>query len=125
MRLFSKAADGGKNSGVTGYFLVECKPLFSIVLLHFAKGTREAFHEHAFDAATLWLKGRVREHHLWGRSKDFRAGQLKVTRRSCFHKIEALQSTWALSIRGPWVDTWRECRKGRVVTLTHGRREVA
>jgi quercetin dioxygenase-like cupin family protein len=124
MRFFSKAPDGGRGSGVTGYFLVEIKPLFSIVLLHFAKGTREAFHEHAFNALTIWLKGKVREHHLSGETKDFRVGQIKFTGRACFHKIEALTSTWALSFRGPWRDTWREFRNNRFVKLTHGRREV-
>lgn len=133
MRVLNKAPDGGKASGVTGFFLIEWKTLFSLVLLHFEKGTREAFHEHAFNAITLWLKGRVREHILivpdQGSSaqvtiRDFRAGQMKLTPRSCFHKIEALESTWALSVRGPWVDRWREWRRGKLVTLTHGRKEV-
>ena len=125
MKLFSKAADGGKGSGVTGYFLIEWKRAFSIVLLHFAKGTREAFHEHAFNAWTLWLWGVVVEHHLNGYRKVFSGGMSKFTPRNCFHKIEALEPTWALSIRGPWMDRWREWRQGRFVTLTHGRREVA
>lgn len=124
IKLFSKAPDGGKHSGVTGYFLVEAKSSFSVVLLHFAKGTREAFHEHAFNALTIWLKGRVCEHHLDGTVKEFSAGRAKLTPRSTFHKIEALESTWALSFRGPWVDRWREFREGRFVTLTHGRKEV-
>lgn len=125
MRLFQKAPDGGKKSGVIGHFLIEWKKGFSIVLLHFEKGTREAFHEHAFNAVTLWLKGRVREWHLDGSVRDFTAGNLKLTLRSTFHKIEALESTWALSVRGPWVDRWREWRGGRFVTLTHGRKEVS
>ena len=132
MKLFSKAPDGGKGSGVTGYFLIEAKSAFSLVLLHFAKGTREAFHEHAFNAVTLWLKGRVREHLLdlfdyehEAEVRTFHAGQVKFTPRSCFHKIEALESTWALSIRGPWVDRWREYRNGRLVTLSHGRKVVS
>lgn len=124
MRFFSKASDGGKDSGVTGYFLVEIKPLFSIVLLHFNKGSREAFHEHAFDALSIWLKGKVREHHLNGETKDFTALSMKSTPRSTFHKIEALEETWCLSFRGPWVDRWREFKQGRFVTLTHGRKVV-
>lgn len=124
IRFWKKAPDGGKKSGVTGYFLIEFKKGFSLVLLHFDKGTREAFHEHAFNAITIWLKGCVREHHLWGEPKDFTAGNIKLTPRSTFHKIEALKDTWAFSIRGPWVDRWREYRDGRYVTLTHGRVEV-
>ena len=50
MKLFHKSHDGGKNSGVTGYWLIEWKSGFSIVVLRFSKGTREAFHSHAFNA---------------------------------------------------------------------------
>jgi quercetin dioxygenase-like cupin family protein len=60
-RFFYKKPDGGKESGVTGYFLIEWKPLFSIGLLHFKRGSREAFHSHAFNAVTFWLKGEVTE----------------------------------------------------------------
>jgi len=77
MKFFKKSPDGGRDSGVTAYFLVEIKPLFSIVLIHFNKGTRDVFHQHAFNAITLWLKGKVREHHLDGRVKEFNVGQLK------------------------------------------------
>lgn len=121
MLLFQSAPDGGKGSGVTGYFLVEIKPWFSIVLLKFNKGTREAYHSHAFNAWTLWLKGRVKEHLLCGKTLDWGAGRIKYTPRENFHRVEALEDTWALSIRGPWVDTWQESRNGRLVTLTHGR----
>jgi quercetin dioxygenase-like cupin family protein len=124
MRVLQKAPDGGSNSGVTGYFLIECKSLFSIVLLHFAEGSREAYHEHAFNAVTVWLKGKVQEQHLDGSFKRFKAGQLKYTPRGTFHRIVGLRSTWALSVRGPWRDHWRESRMGRIVTLTHGRKEV-
>lgn len=126
MKFFRKAPDGGKNSGVTGYFLVEIKPLFSIVLLHFSKGTREAYHSHAFNAVTVWLWGSVTEHLLSGRTIGWKAGWFKYTPRRCFHKVEALTDAWALCFRGPWVDRWEEVRSNRQrVTLTHGRREVS
>lgn len=126
MRLFSKASDGGTNSGVTGFFLIEWKPVFSIVILRFAKGTREAYHSHAFNAVTLWLWGSVREHHLGDPDdyKIFGTGDLKLTPRNAFHKIDAIETTWALSIRGPWADYWQEDRNGQRVTLTHGRKEL-
>lgn len=56
MKFFSKASDGGKDSGVTGFFLFEIKPLFSIVLLHFRNGTREAYHSHGLSVAEFWQK---------------------------------------------------------------------
>lgn len=124
MRFFSSVPDGGKGSGVTAYFLCEIKPLFSIALLRFDLGTREALHDHAFNAVTIWLKGKIREHHLDGTTKDFAAGRVKFTKRETFHKVEALEKTWALSFRGPWVDRWHESRSGKIVTLTHGRKEI-
>ena len=42
MKLFSKFYDGGQDSGVTGFWLIEAKHLFSIVILIFNKGTRDA-----------------------------------------------------------------------------------
>lgn len=130
MKLLQKGSDGGKDSGVTGYFLVEIKPLFSIVLLHFRNGTREAFHEHAFNALTLWLKGQVIEHILNAETqeettREFSAGHIKYTSRQRFHKVESVGETWALSVRGPWTNTWREFKLGKFITLTHGRKVSA
>jgi quercetin dioxygenase-like cupin family protein len=125
MKLFTKAPDGGKGSGVTGYFLIEAKSKFSIVLLRFNKGTREAYHSHGFNALTLWLAGSVKEHLLGIRApRHFNPLQIKWTPRNAFHKIEALETSWAMSIRGPWVDRWQEYRNGQFVTLTHGRQEI-
>ena len=124
MKLFSKAPDGGIDSGVTGYFLIEHKKYLSIVLLHFQKGTREAYHSHAFNAITIWIKSKVIEYHLNKSNKNWCAGKIKYTDRNTFHKIEALNSTWALSFRGPWVDTWQEYKNNKLITLTHGRKEI-
>jgi len=127
-RIFFKKYDGGKESGVTGYMLLEWKTVFSIGLLHFNEGSREAFHSHAFNAVTWWLKGSVTEvHHLSGETKDFSASfKPKYTNRDCFHKVVAHTSTWALTIRGPWKDEWYEHRpvEGHVV-LTHGRKKIS
>jgi hypothetical protein len=134
LKFFSKASDGGKDSGVTGFFFVEIKPLFSVVLLHFRNGTREAYHSHAFAALTLWLSGRVIEHRIryqelygvdYEESTPYRAGQLKYTSRDNMHKVESLGDTYALSIRGPWAKTWKEFKGGKVVTLTNGRKVVS
>lgn len=117
--------DGGKDSGVTAYFLIEWKSLFSIGLLSFSKGSREAFHNHAFDAITFWLKGRVKEEHLDGSVKYFSGFSLKpkLTKRNCYHKIIGLTKTWALTFRGPWKDEWNEYKE-KEITLTHGRIEL-
>jgi hypothetical protein len=124
-KLFYVKPDGGKDSGVMGYFLIEWKPFFSIGLLHFNQGTREAYHNHAFNALTWWLKGRVTEIKLDGSRKVYGPSIVpKWTTRDNFHKVCAHRNTWALTLRGPWNDTWQEYRKDKYVTLTHGRKEI-
>jgi hypothetical protein len=127
MKFLKVMKDGGSKSHVTGFFFVEIKSLFSIALLRFDHGTREAFHSHAFNAITLWLSGVVREHLYAGGSQLWTPGQLKYTSRGCFHKVETLtKSSWALSVRGPWNPTWKEYlpKENKFVTLTHGRKIV-
>lgn len=118
--------DGGEKSHVTVYFLCAIKPLFSIGLLHFADGTREAYHSHAFNAVTLLLRGNFREEYLSGKQVNYEAGDIKFTPRSRFHKVRSYGDTWALTFRGPWSDTWKEFlpEEHKFVTLTHGRNVV-
>lgn len=126
-RLFYRKPDGGKDSGVTGYFLIEWKPLFSIGLLHFKKGSREAFHNHAFNAITFWLKGSaIEEKHPTGQQLRWAASLLpKYTPRENCHRIVADDDVYALTFRGPWNDTWFEFKNDRYITLTHGRKVVS
>lgn len=126
MKFFKKSHDGGKDSGVTGYWLIEWKWLFSIVLLRFSKGSREAFHSHAFNAWTVWLKGSVTEE-FWSNQepKRWKAGDIKYTPRNCFHKIIADEVSWAISFRGPWNDTWFEHKHKNLYCLTHGRKVLS
>lgn len=123
MKFFKKSYDGGPDSGVTGYWLIEIKPLFSIVLLKFNKGTRDAYHSHAFNALTIWLKGSVIEHDLFRPLKltKWHGGYIKYTPRDKIHMVEAMKNTWALSFRGPWAKTWFEYKDGKIYELTHGR----
>lgn len=125
-RFFYKKPDGGLDSGVTGYFLIEWKMFFSIGLLHFKKGSREAFHSHAFNALTFWVKGDVTEiKHPSDISKDFSASfKPKYTPRSNFHKIFAHTDTYALTFRGPWLDYWYEFKNNKYQILTHGRKTI-
>lgn len=135
MRFLEKAKDGGPESHVTGYFLVEIKPLFSIVLLHFANGTREAFHTHAFNALTWIVKGRFEENRMTGIKDGKEVVDVRVfppslrpkrTLRNCLHKVFSIGDTWALSFRGPWANTWTEYlpAEKKFVILTHGRKIV-
>lgn len=132
MKLFFKSKDGGAESTVTGYWLIEWKRLFSIVLLRFDGESREAFHTHAFNCISWVLKGCLREIFLKGRwgscTIPHRASWRPfVTRRSDFHKVSSIPgTTWVLSFRGPWARRWQEYLPDQqsFVTLESGRKIV-
>lgn len=130
MKLLTKRKDGGGESTVTGYWLIEIKSLFSIALLRFDGKSREAYHEHAFNCVSWVLKGGLREtfkdhsHTRW----HFASWKPFVTRRHDFHKVDSIAGTsLILTFRGPWAKTWWEDRPNdrQMVKLTHGREEVA
>lgn len=126
-RFFFKKYDGGKESGVTGYFLLEHKKSFSIGLLHFRNGSRENYHSHSFNAISWFLSGSVTEEYLSGETKSFAPSFWpKFTPRIRFHRVVSHGDTWCLTLRGPWRDTWMEFRPstGEMILLTHGRKEL-
>ena len=140
MMFFKKRKDGGAELNVTGYWLIECKSLFSIALLHFSEGSREAYHSHAFNAFSVILKGMLLEKFLDGRERillpfwkfnESHSGEKVylpfVTRRNDFHKVYGCETdTWALTFRGPWAKDWQEYlpAQEKFVTLTNGRKIV-
>lgn len=126
IKLFHKSYDGGEDSGVTGYWLIEWKNGFSVCLLNFSEGSREAFHSHAFNAYTWWLKGEVEEHFQDGKppivwKTSFKP---KYTPKHNFHKIIGVKKSWAFCLRGKWDNTWKEEKHGEVYELTHGRKRI-
>ena len=129
MKLFTKRKDGGTESTVTGYWLVEIKSLFSICLLRFDGRSREAFHTHAFNCFSWVLRGELFETFLDGRTVTHRASLVPfITKRSDFHKVSSPEGTsWVLSFRGPWCRYWKEYLPAarKHITLTHGRAVIA
>lgn len=126
MRLFFKRKDGGSESRVTGYWLIEWKYLFSIVLLKFEDGTRDAYHSHAFNSISWLLSGCLYEVELNGRDHLHTPSLLFpiITRRTTFHKVRSFDTSWVLSFRGPWNSTWTEYSADGEVELTHGRKKT-
>jgi len=129
MKWFFKSKDGGPNSNVTGYWLLEWKSVFSVVLLRFDKGSREVYHEHAFNAVSWVLSGCLYEYtprESW--AIDLYSSIFPVyTPRSRLHKVYGIANkSWVLSFRGPWSKTWREFddKTGTFTTLTNGRKIV-
>lgn len=136
MKLFFKSKDGGPESNVTGYWLIEWKKVFSIVLLRFDKGSREAYHNHAFNAWSWIIKGELAEIYMLSnyrtgeKTKHIKfidAGDTIFTSRDRLHKVYGLADrTWVLSFRGPWNTTWNEYFQelDKTITLTNGRKVI-
>jgi hypothetical protein len=129
MKLFTKRKDGGGESTVTGYWLVEIKGLFSIALLKFDGASREAFHTHAFNCFSWVLRGHLQEHFFNGAERYHKPSWRPfITRRTDFHKVSSIAAkpSWILTFRGPWKKAWVEWRpnENRFVGLTHGRVEL-
>jgi len=122
-----KSKDGGPESPVDGFFVIEIKSLFSIAVLKFNKGCRETFHNHAFNALTWFLSGDMVEEDANGELLPYRKSLLpKVTKREKMHRVIANRDSWAVTVRGPWSKYWNEYDKkeDKETTLTHGRRVV-
>ncbi len=130
MKLFFKRRDGGPQSHVDGFWLIEWKSVFSVCLLRFNSGTRENFHSHAFGSLNWLLTGAVRENLFGDESWTHLLPRLKpyYRPRTCMHKVDGIApASWVLSVRGPWAKTWQEFDVTRncIVTLAHGRKEVS
>jgi len=134
MKILEWSKDGGKKSKVWGLFLIEWKAFFSIVILRFDNGTREAYHSHAFNAVSWVISGELIENRIQGFIHDEQLIDVSVftpslkpvvTTRNNLHKVQSKGVTWVLSFRGSWVDHWYEVNEfGRPILMSHGRVEV-
>lgn len=126
MKFLRWVKDGGPESRVWGFFVVEMKSLFSIVVLKFEHGSRESYHSHAFNSVSWLVRGELHEQLVAELGYAlYKPSVLPiVTKRSTFHKVFSVGTSWVVSFRGPWVQRWYENLNGRKITLTHGRQEV-
>lgn len=128
MKFFTKMKDGGKDSTVTGYWLLEWKALLSICVLKFEGDSREVYHTHAFHCISWVLSGELKEEMLDGRVIKILPSIFPfLTTRKDFHKVSSVTDvTWLFTIRGPWAKTWEEYlpTSNKVITLTNGRKVI-
>ena len=131
-KFFKKDKDGGPESKVWAYWVVECKRLCSIAFLHFEDGGREVFHSHAFNAISWVIKGELNEtvcHDPAIYTKNRYLPSLKpiFTPRHRTHMVKSTGDTLVFTLRGPWVKYWHEQdpMSGSRKVLGHGRKEVA
>lgn len=125
--LFHTGKDGGPSSRVDGFWIIRIKSLCTVALLRFSRGSREAFHSHAFNSVSWVLSGALMEVHAGGTGEWHWPRLLPIiTKRDTFHKVYGLApSNWVLTFRGPWAKTWKEIdERGYLVTLTHNRKEM-
>ena len=128
MKLFQMAKDGGPESHVWGFFFIEWKRFFSVALLHFGDGSREAYHSHAFNSISWMLSGKLTENPLYNPIPNVYEPSLTPIRtpRSMFHRVTSDGNTYVLTFRGPWAKTWHEYipAEDRYLELTSGRKVV-
>jgi hypothetical protein len=125
MKIFKRGKDGGEESHVHGYWLIEIKSLFSIAVLRFENGSREVYHNHAFDCISWVLNGGLVECHKNGRIQLHSPSLFPIiTRRDTYHKVYSTGRTWVFTIRGPWTKEWNETIGDKEITLTNGRKVV-
>lgn len=127
MRFLEISKDGGPESPVEAYWLIEWKSVFSIALLKFNRGMRESFHNHAFNAFTWFLWGDLVEEDYNGKLYNYYFSLFpKLTKRSKLHRVKANQDSWCLTIRGPWSEYWNEVSddKKTLTKLTNGRKVI-
>lgn len=132
MKLFYVGKDGGPESTVWGFWPIEIKKLFSVALLCFENGSREAFHTHAFNSISWVLTGRLIEHVKDGSTDqlieyflDYSPSWKPVfTKRNRLHKVSSEGRSWVLTFRGPWGKHWWEYwpKQGKFVLFSNGRR---
>src|ERR1044072_2796401 len=109
MKFLTYCKDGGPESHVWGFFVVEIKMLFTFALMYFADGSRDAYHSHAFHSISWLLKGTLIENLRTGEVITYRPSLRPIfTYRNTFHKVVSVGDSFALTFRGTWVDTWRE-----------------
>lgn len=127
MKILCKSKDGGSESSVDAYWLIEWKGVFSIALLRFGGRSRDAYHDHAFNSVSWLLSGQLREHFKHAMYERIYRPSLWpiLTRRSTYHLVDSIGVSWVLTFRGPWSQTWHETDfQERETTLTHGRKVV-
>lgn len=129
MRFFEWAKDGGPESTVDGFYIIELKDFFSILLLKFNDGSRDNFHDHAFSAVSWLLKGKLSEELKNENCAVSLEPSLKpiFTHRDRMHKVRSIGTSWALSFRGPWRAVWHEYdpKNKEHITLIDGRKRIA
>ncbi len=125
MNFLNLTKDGGPESTVWAYWLFEAKRFCSVALLRFEDGSRDAYHDHAFNSISWVLAGELNEIRIgWdspGLYTHTPSWRPILTSRTHLHKVVSRGRTWVLTFRGPWARTWHEWAGGSSRRLGWGR----
>jgi hypothetical protein len=125
MNFLNLTKGGGPESTVWAYWLFEAKRFCSVALLRFEDGSRDAYHDHAFNSISWVLAGELNESRIgWDTSGIYTytpSWRPILTRRTHLHKVTSRGRTWVRTFRGPWARTWTEWVAGRGRRLSWGR----
>lgn len=125
-RFFVVRKDGGPESPVTGYFLLEWSPFLTVGFLHFPKGSRENYHSHAFNTIGWLFKGEIDEQFIDNPTIKYKPSlkPIKVGRNTMHRVLGIAKSSWVFNIRGPWHSEWDEYneKSNTIIRLGLGRK---
>ena len=128
IKILCKDKDGGPDSTVWAYWLIEWKAGFSIALLKFVGESRDCYHSHAFNSCSWVIKGAgLLESILGSKKRNIYTKSFNpiITYKNTFHRVDSAGTTWVITFRGPWDKSWEEyIQKLGKYKLTHGREVV-
>lgn len=112
--------------------LLEYKPWFSTKIFYFCKGSgQDRFHTHSFESWSFRLWGDYIEHIIDDENYYCNQRQSPRSRKRLlyipkdrFHMIGKSRGCLTLLITTGWGDVFREYKDGKVIKLTHGRRQL-
>ena len=113
----------------------EFKPFGGVILNIFNTDDQDRFHDHAFGAICIQLKGFYNEEYFYGtpevgfkliKQRTISAPNIRYIPRGMFHKIkDSSKNAISLTIMGPWKDSWKEWfdKTNKTITYTWGRKK--
>lgn len=112
--------------------ILEWKPLFSIKLFYFEKGTaQEIYHTHSFSAISFLIFGNYIEEFYDPSTKVVSSlprnrSRVIMIPKTRFHQITKSESCLTLMVTGPWGDVYKEYQpnNGELIMSTHGRKQI-
>lgn len=114
---------------INRFVFIEIKYLFSIYLNIFNTIEQDRYHNHAFNAVSIMMRGWYYEYEMTPRIEWpnlIRSLSVRFIPRDYVHKIgRSSPNAISITLAGPWAKTWTEIfENGNKKTLTWGRKVI-